>query len=140
LALSFSLRLQPELDQAADGFGARYVVLFRGQDLWLSELGDGAYEASFVASVAGVYVIRIHTEGRTLRGFRFTREAVRTAAVWRGGDNPPPTKHDDGWCGVLRCLLEANAVDLELLKRLGIRPDRLLKCCDEEERIPLKKR
>jgi hypothetical protein len=111
-----------------------------GHDFWLSDQGDGAYEASFVASVAGVYVIRIRAEGRTLRNFPFTREAIRTAAVWHGGDSPPPTKHDDGWCGVLRCLLESDAVDLELLKRLGIRPDRLLKCCDEEERIPPKRR
>jgi hypothetical protein len=33
-------------------------------------------------------------------------------------------------------LLGSNAVDLETLKRLGIHPDRLLKCCQDEERIP----
>ena len=85
--------------------------------------------------MSGVYTIRITAEGRTLRGFRFTREAVRTAIAWQGGDAPPPTKHDDGLVRVLRCLLESKAIDLETLKRLGIHPDRLLKCCQDEERI-----
>ena len=65
------------------------------------------------------------TRRATLRGFPFTREAVRTAAVWQGGDAPPPTGHDDGWCAVVRCLLETKAIDLEVLKRYGIHPDRL---------------
>ena len=89
-----------------------------------------------MAPIAGVYTIRIIADGRTLRGFRFTREAVRTAMAWQGGDAPPLTKHDDGWCSVLRCLLDSNAIDPETLKRLGIHLERLLKCCQDEERIP----
>ena len=141
--VSVRVRLTQYASIAVDGAKVLTSARFpdgAGHDLWLTELGDGAYEASFVASIAGVYVIRIRAEGRTLRNFAFTREAVRTAVVWRGGDSPPPTKHGDGWCGVLRCLLESNAVDLELLKRLGIRPDLMMKCCDEEERIPPRKR
>lgn len=102
--------------------------------------GDGVYEAEFTAPAAGVYTVCIRAEGRTLRSFPFTREAVRTAAVWQGGDASPPTRHDDGWCGVLHCLLESKAIDIEALKRYGIHPDRLLKCCQDEERIPVKRR
>jgi murein tripeptide amidase MpaA len=106
----------------------------------LAPRGDGVYEMAFTAAAAGVYTIRIQAEGRTIRGFPFTREAVRTAAVWQGGDAPPPTRHDDGWCSVLRCLLESKAIDPEALRRFGIHPDRLLKCCQDVERIPAKRR
>jgi hypothetical protein len=120
---------------------ARVVARVRFPDgatpvIALAPRGDGVFETDFTAPMAGVYTIRITAEGRTLRGFRFTREAVRTAMAWQGGDAPPPTKHDDGWCGALQCLLGSNAVDLETLKRLGIHPDRFLKCCQDEERIP----
>jgi hypothetical protein len=40
----------------------------------------------------------------------------------------------------MRCLLESKAIDPETLKRLGIYPDRLLKCCEDEERIERKPR
>jgi murein tripeptide amidase MpaA len=103
--------------------------------LGLAPRGEGAYETEFKAPLSGVYTIRITAEGRTLRGFPFTREAVRTAIAWRGGDSPPPTKHDDGWCGLLRCLLDSKAIDPEVLKRLGIDPERIAKCCQDEERI-----
>ncbi len=104
--------------------------------LELKALGDGAFETEFKATLAGIYAIRITAEGRTLRGFRFTREAVRTALAWRGGDAPPPTKHDDGWCDVLRCLLDSKAIDPEVLKRFGIDLNGLAKCCQDEERLP----
>ena len=109
-------------------------------NLPMTACGDGVYETDFTAAATGVYTIRISAQGKTLRGFAFTREAVRTAAVWQGGDAPPPTKHDDGWCSALRCLLESGAVDPEILKRFGIHPERLLKCCSDEERVPTKRR
>ena len=124
--------------------GARVLAYVRYPDggtsiVGLAPRGEGVYDGEFTASATGVYTIRIHAEGRTLRGFPFTREAVRTAAVWQGGDAPPPTGHDDGWCAVVRCLLETKAIDLEVLKRYGIHPDRLLKCCETVERIPSKR-
>jgi murein tripeptide amidase MpaA len=103
--------------------------------LALAGRGDGVFETEFTAPVAGVYTILITAEGRTLRGFRFTREAVRTAIAWHGGDAPPPTKHDNGWCGLLRCLLDSKAIDPEMLKRLGVHLDRMAECCEDEERI-----
>ncbi|HVR65350.1 MAG TPA: M14 family zinc carboxypeptidase [Verrucomicrobiae bacterium] len=105
----------------------------------LPAIAEGAYQAEFTAPMAGVYTVRIVAEGSSLRGARFTREAVRTAAVWQRGDAPPPTSHDDGWCGLLRCLLESKAINPELLRRYGIEVDRMLKCCATEERSPSKK-
>jgi hypothetical protein len=102
--------------------------------------GAGIYETAFIAGVTGVYTVRITSHGRTLRGFTFTREAVRTAAVWARGDVPPPNGHDEGICGKLRCLLESGALNPEVLKRLGFDIERALKCCATEERIPGKPR
>lgn len=106
----------------------------------LAGIGDGVYEAAFVASAPGVYTVRFTAYGRTLRGFTFTREAVRTAAVWQRGDAPPPTGHDEGLCGKLRCLLASGAINPDVLKRLGLDLERALKCCETEERIPHKRR
>lgn len=102
--------------------------------LALPHIGDGTYETAFRANLAGVSTIRIVGEGRTLRGERFTREAVRTASVWRGGNDRPPVKGDDPWCRIVRCLLETKAIDPEVLKRLGIDLGALLRCCPPEER------
>ncbi len=102
--------------------------------LFLDHVGDGAYETAFVANLSATYTIRITAEGRTLRGERFTREAIRTAAVWRGGDDKPPTSKDDPWCKLIHCLLETKAIDPATLKRLGINLEALLRCCPPEER------
>lgn len=101
--------------------------------LVLGHAGDGTYESAFQATLAGTYTIRIHAEGRSLRGEPFTREAVRTAAVWRGGDGKPPSSKDDPWCSIIHCLLETKAIDPETLKRLGINLEALLRCCPPEE-------
>jgi hypothetical protein len=79
--------------------------------LTLAPAGVGAYEASTIATQTGVYPIRIMAAGRTSRGRLFTRERLRTAAVWAGGDQPPrpPTKPSDPesrLCSLIECLLE----------------------------------
>lgn len=107
--------------------------------LQLTPKGDGVFETQFTAPLAGLYRMRITAEGSTLRGLRFTREAVRTAFAWAGGDSKPPNRHDDGWCGTLRCLIDSKAVDPELLKRLGINLERLSECCQTEERLVIAK-
>lgn len=124
---------------------ARVVAHVRFPDgatpaLQLAPQGDGVFETRFAAPLAGIYTIRITAEGSTLRGARFTREAVRTAITWAGGDSKPPSKHDDGWCSVLRCLIDSKAADPELLKRLGINLERLSRCCQAEERVVTTKR
>ncbi|ULO23745.1 M14 family zinc carboxypeptidase [Methylocystis sp. SB2] len=109
-------------------------------NLTLPGAGDGVYESAFFAGVAGVYTVRMTSQGQTLRGFFFTREAVRTAAVWARGDAPPPTGQNEGVCEKLRCLLESGALNPDVLKRLGFDIERALKCCETEERIPGKPR
>lgn len=48
----------------------------------------GRYEAHRLASQAGIYRCHFLAVGRTRRDQNFTREALRTAALWHGGDNP----------------------------------------------------
>lgn len=48
----------------------------------------GRFEAHRVAAQAGIYRCHFLASGRTTREQTFTREALRTAAVWHGGDNP----------------------------------------------------
>jgi hypothetical protein len=106
------------------------------QSLQLAEVQPGVFERSFTAGIAGTYEARFAASGKTLRGRRFTRDAVRTAAVWIGGDRPPPTsdgggKRDDKLCDLLRCLLSGRVIQPELRERLaraGLNVDALLKC------------
>jgi hypothetical protein len=93
---------------------------------------DEAYEASFVATQAGMYLVRIMAQGTTRRGRPFTRETTRTAAVWQGGDRPPadprdPREPDRRWCETVKCLLNQKSV-VEALRRLGIDPAELARC------------
>ncbi len=48
----------------------------------------GRFEAHRNAAQAGIYTCRFLASGRTSREEAFTREAIRTAALWRGGDQP----------------------------------------------------
>jgi hypothetical protein len=111
----------------------------------LHAVGDepGTFQASRVAGQSGIYRFRILASGRTTRGQRFTREALRTAAVWHGGSQPQPPggtgpggdgHPGDGrsdWCEILECLVKSGAVSDELKKRLeaaGLHLDRLHAC------------
>ncbi len=92
----------------------------------------GVFRASRVAAQSGVYHLRIMAAGRTSREQRFTREATRTAAVWRGGNQPGggsgpgagPVSGDGGpgggrdWCAILECPLGHGVLSGGLLKRL----------------------
>ena len=48
----------------------------------------GAFETTVLASMSGIYRFRIVATGQTVHDQPFTREQLRTAAVWRGGDLP----------------------------------------------------
>jgi hypothetical protein len=48
----------------------------------------GRFEAHRVAAQSGIYRCYFVAAGRTVHEQKFTREALRTAAVWHGGDNP----------------------------------------------------
>ena len=129
-------RLSQYQEVPIDGAGVRARVRFpdgSASNLWLPSQGEGVYQGTFTASFWGVYRVRITAEGRSLRGAPFTREALRTAAVWAGGDRPPPSTTDEDWCKKLECLIEAGVLNAEVLKRLGIDVGRLSKCCPPEE-------
>jgi hypothetical protein len=99
--------------------------------LVLDPFADGEFEASFRTTAPGVYRIRVRARGRTRIGRPFTRERTLTAAVWRGGDNPPPVGGGDSWCEFLSCLLKGGVIDKELierLRRLGFDLEALHKC------------
>jgi hypothetical protein len=108
--------------------------------LMLSPQGEGVYETAFATGLAGIYVVRITAYGRTLRGAVFSREALRTAAIWRSGDQPPPSGKDEDWCRKIECLMESGVLSREALKRLGIDIGRLSACCPPEipeEKAPI---
>lgn len=57
----------------------------------LTEVMEGVYETEVFVQGPGVYTYLIVAIGLTLAGDKFKREQVRTAALWAGGDSPPPT-------------------------------------------------
>jgi hypothetical protein len=109
--------------------------------LWLADVAGepGAFQTSLTAVQSGIYRFRIMAAGRNVHDQPFTRETTRTAAVWRGGDNPP--QDGDGrpgrqaerldWCELAKCLLEHGVINDEILRRLaelGIDIGRLREC------------
>ncbi|MDQ3698230.1 MAG: hypothetical protein M3373_09420 [Gemmatimonadota bacterium] len=74
--------------------------------------------------MGGVYQFRVRANGRTLRRRSFTREQIVTGAVWRGGNNPPPSSATDPaaadarLCALLECLLGGKVLGPELIERL----------------------
>jgi hypothetical protein len=100
----------------------------------LSEDQPGAFAASLVANLAGIYRFRFVAEGGTFRGAAFTREQLANAAVWIGGDQPsqpPPDTGKDDWCQLLTCLLSEKNLSREFqewLKKEGINLDGIRDC------------
>jgi Common central domain of tyrosinase/von Willebrand factor type A domain len=96
-------------------------------------LDGDTWSASFPSPLAGVYIVSLQAAGRTLRGRPFTREQTLTAAVWAGGDRPPPRTEPgppDGrrmLCELLGCLLRDKAL-VTRLEHLGVDVDRFEKC------------
>ncbi len=92
--------------------------------------GDGGYSTGFAAMAAGIYQLRFLATGKTLAGFGFSREAIRTVAVTPGGDRPPAPPLDDPWeriCELVECLISDDRL-AETLARIGIDRDTLKKC------------
>ncbi|NUT97066.1 MAG: VWA domain-containing protein [Saccharothrix sp.] len=56
----------------------------------LDTAADGVYTASIPTTTSGVYRVLVRARGADLRGTRFTREELRTSAVWARGDDRPP--------------------------------------------------
>jgi murein tripeptide amidase MpaA len=68
----------------------------------LAETEPGVFEGSTPAPLAGIYPVRFRAAGSTLRGFRFTREQIRSGLAWRG---EAPPRRGRGWDDLLRRLL-----------------------------------
>jgi hypothetical protein len=104
----------------------------------LAETAPGVFDCDVQTTLAGTYDMRITARGRTLRNRAFTREAVRTGAVWIGGDRLPPSssggtdgRTNEVLCRLLHCALSERVIQPELRERLaavGLDIDALLKC------------
>ena len=99
----------------------------------LMEGADGDFEGSFVAAYDGVYQLRIVATGGTRRGRTFTREQLRTAAVWLGGGSEPVDPNGgnghEELCELVECLLGEEGIR-RLLERHEIDADALRKCLE----------
>lgn len=102
----------------------------------LAEAEPGLYRGEIPTSVSGVYRILVSATGADLRGTRFTREELRTLAVWARGDDRPPVVTHPGTgtgtsgidvCGLLLCLLRDDGIR-DLLKRHEVDPDVITRC------------
>jgi hypothetical protein len=109
--------------------------------LLMPRVEPGVFETTTPAMLPGVYRFRVMAEGRTLRGRPFTREQTLTAAVWRGGDNPPPSlkgdpnARDERLCRLLLCLLRTGRMQ-EMLERAGVSIDEVRRCLEGYCRKP----
>lgn len=99
----------------------------------LTAAEPGVFALPIPTSDPGVYRVLVRAAGADLRGTAFTREELRTFAVWARGDEAPPLVIDprpgrdlDG-CALLLCLLEQDGVR-RLLERNKIDPDRVAAC------------
>ena len=100
--------------------------------------GEGTYRATVPTPSAGVYRLLVRSAGSTFGGTRFTREALRTLAVWnRGDDTDYPRSPDSGKgnrhpdiCGLLTCLLRDRSV-VKALTAQGYDPASMLKCVEK---------
>ena len=83
---------------------------------------SGTFGGSFVATIPGVYRVRLRASGTTTARMPFTRELTLTAAVRVGVE--PPDVRPDPWCDLVRCLVanpkvfEQFGADAEFVKCL----------------------
>lgn len=115
------------------------------QNLNMNKNKYGLFSSTIKASEFGIYEFRIKGNGESLRGRPFTRDMVRTAAAWRGGNVIDDPGSGDGQsreelCHLIKCLLNDKNISLEFKDRLrkeGINLDGILKClmkyCDSDE-------
>lgn len=97
----------------------------------LTESDPGIHTGTLETAKSGVYRVLVRAEGTSLRGERFTREALRSVAVWRRGDDDPggrPHARDGADLrALLDCLLEDEGVAKAARER-GIDLERLRDC------------
>jgi subtilisin family serine protease len=104
-----------------------------------TKTGEGEYVAKVKTDSSGVYRFRVMANGTTLRGRKFTREQVRTGAVWSGGNRPNPEsgnphegdKGREEFCKLISCLLSEKNFSKEMraqLRKKGINVDGIIDC------------
>ncbi|MES2666130.1 MAG: S8 family serine peptidase [Pseudomonadota bacterium] len=97
--------------------------------LSLTEGADGEFSGLMGTPQPGVYRLQFLGDGRTTRGSVWTREGLRSAVVWRGGNAPPPKPTvRDQICDLIGCLEKSGGLDLDLIRKLGVDPDALRRC------------
>jgi hypothetical protein len=96
----------------------------------LAEEVPGAFAATLVAGMDGVWNVRFGARGRTHGGSPFTREQLASAAVVRGADRPwPQPAEPDALACLLRCLSHDREW-VEWLRERGLDPQRLRECLE----------
>ncbi|MEL7427071.1 MAG: S8 family serine peptidase [Bacteroidota bacterium] len=111
--------------------------------LHFQKSGAGTYQLDLSTEYSGVYQFRVIANGTSFRGRNFTREQVRTGAVWQGGNQPVPGSGRGGseeqngkrtreeLCRLISCLASDKNLSREFKDRLrknGIDVDGMLKC------------
>ena len=113
---------------------ADVVVSVRRPDGWTFDLpltrGAGAvFDGSFPVTASGAWRLTFRANGETSRGAPFTREALRSVAVWPGGDDPGPTPPPRDTVGdLLDCICRGKVLDPERAKEWGLDLEALCKC------------
>jgi hypothetical protein len=97
----------------------------------------GIYRGEVPTSLPGIYRVLVRAHGADTRGTPFTREELRTLAVWSRGDDPPPVVIDPDsqqpgrpgldTCRLLACLLQIDGV-ARLIEQHNIDPDAVRRC------------
>ena len=105
----------------------------------------GVFEGTFTAQLPGIHRLLVRASGHTLRGAPFTREALRTTAVWPGGNAAPPSRatdpraRDEELCRLLECLVDERTLG-RFLAQHGIEQEALRRCiqrfCGERVKPP----
>jgi len=100
----------------------------------LVPVGNATYEGSLVANLTGAWRVAIQAEGETSHGSPFQRHALRSIAVWPGGNRPGPhTPPETPGDRLLQCLCAGDVVNKDLARKLGIDMERLCTCLRRKE-------
>src|SRR5439155_27058521 len=108
-----------------------------GFTLPMPESDPGRFEASFGASLSGLYTMRVRATGTTIYGSAFQREQMLSASVYPGGDRVADGGEPAGvrfWCELADCLESSGMLGgrvREILKDLGVDIDRFIRCLRE---------
>jgi hypothetical protein len=129
--LEYDYPLGPEADVWAE------IVSPKGDaaTIPLVRTNPGVYRTSIAATESGAWRVTVKAKGQTTRGNPFLREAIRSIAVWQGGDRPGPQTRSSACCRLLQCLCSGKVVDPDTLHKWGIDLEALCACLRRKRRI-----